>query len=229
MIDPEENCEVVIMEESVAHPKERLLRSLPVRKRGFAIRLWKRHDLDTLASWPDYPAPFDGFGFSFASMDPDAKDILFRKREYQEDRITLVMDHERKAAIGYVALLEIDWNKRTIGNMGVRLHPSWCDKGVGTLMTATVADWCLGNGIKKLRLDVAAPNSRAVRCYEKAGFIITGEFWRKDRRLRDVNISESQYDFLREHVLTGSGVPEIRFWWMELTGEVIVSPGKDAP
>lgn len=129
------------------------------------------------------------------------------------------MDHEKAVAIGYSALHEIDWKERAIGNMGVRLHPAWCDKGLGTFMIARVVNWCLTNGIRKLRLDVAASNQRAVRCYEKAGFIRTGELWRKDEKLKDIDLSTAQYDFLREHVRVSSGIPEIRFWWMELKGE----------
>jgi RimJ/RimL family protein N-acetyltransferase len=193
-----------------------MLHSLPIKEREFCIRLCERRDLDKLAAWPDYPAPYEAFNFSFVSMDPNEKDILFRKRELQEGRITLIVDHQEAAAIGYLALLEIDWSKPTIGNMGVRLHPAWCDKGVGTLMISKVAGWCLTSGIKNLRLDVAAPNQRAVRCYEKAGFIRTGEFWRKDEKLKGVNLSEAQYDFLREHVRVSSGIPKIRFWWMQL-------------
>jgi RimJ/RimL family protein N-acetyltransferase len=197
-----------------------MLHSLPIKEREFSIRLCKRRDLDELAAWPDYPAPYEAFRFSFASMDQDERDILFRKREGEESRITLIMDHEEAVAIGYSALHEIDWKKRTIGNMGVRLHPAWCDKGVGMFMISRAVHWCFTSGIRRLRLDVAAPNKRAVRCYEKAGFIRTGEFWRKDEKLKDVNLSDAQYRFLREHLRVSSGIPEIRFWWMRLDHEV---------
>ncbi|UCB53190.1 MAG: GNAT family N-acetyltransferase [Candidatus Zixiibacteriota bacterium] len=207
------------MAQETARLREQMLSVLPLEEKGFSIRLCERGDLDQLAVWPEHPAPYEAFDFSFVSMDPHERDILFRKRELQEDRITLIMDHQETAAIGYAALHEIDWNACTIGNMGVRLHPGWCDKGVGTFMISRVADWCFTNGITRLRLDVAAANHRAVRCYEKVGFIRTGEFWRKDEKLKGVNLSEAQHDFLREHLRVSSGIPEIRFWWMELEGE----------
>lgn len=207
------------MGQETTHFRERMLHSLPIKEREFCIRLCERRDLDELAAWPDYPPSYEAFNFSFASMDRDEKDILFRKREREEDRITLIMDNEEAAAIGYAVLHDIDWNERTISNMGIRVHPAWCDKGVGTFMISRVVHWCFTSGIRKLRLDVAAPNQRAVRCYEKAGFIRTGEFWCKDEKLKDVNLSDARYDFLREHLRVSSGIPEIRFWWMELEGE----------
>jgi RimJ/RimL family protein N-acetyltransferase len=211
------------MAQRMTNPKQRMLKSLPIEEGGFTIRLCTRRDLDDLSTWPDYPPAYNGFKFSFASMDQDERDILFQARECQEDKITLIMDHEKDAAIGYVALVEIDWNKHTIGNMGVRLHPAWCDRGVGTFLMFRIVDWCFGNGITSLRLDVAATNHRAVRCYEKVGLIRTGEFWRKDEKLRDVDLNEARYAFLGEHVRVHSDNPEIRFWWMEISNKVRLS------
>lgn len=39
-----------------------------------------------------------------------------------------------------------------------------------------------------LHFDVAASNMRAVRCYLKVGFQITGEFWKKADDLINVDI-----------------------------------------
>jgi RimJ/RimL family protein N-acetyltransferase len=194
-----------------------MLKSLPLKERGFTIQACRRSDLDELAAWPDYPPPYHGFEFSFASMNPGEKDILFRRRRSEEDRITLIMDHQKQVAIGYVALVEIDWSECTVGNMGVRLHPAWCDRGVGTFMTSKVVDWCFINGIRRLRLDVAATNRRAVRSYEKLGFVQTGEFWRKDEKLKEVDLRQAPYDSFREHLRADSDTPEIHFWWMELS------------
>ncbi len=124
-------------------------------------------------------------------------------------------DHATQPCIGYLGLVEIDWPRRRIGNMGYRIHPSWCDRGIGTRVMRLATAWCLDGGIEVLRLDVAGANPRAIRCYEKAGFARTGEFWRQEPRLKDVNLSDPRYDIIRPHVRREGAVPYVRFYWME--------------
>ena len=195
--------------------KERLLGELPLHERSLRIRPSERADLDILAAWPEYPKPFQHFRFSFAALAPVERDALFCERERRADRISLVADCDDTRAIGYIALLEIDWHKAKVGNMSARVHPAWCGRGIGSLMLSLVSDWCIGNGIRSLRLDVAAANQRAVRCYEKAGFDRCGEFWRKDEGLEGIDLSAEEYDGIREHVRLRDRMPESRFWWME--------------
>ena len=104
--------------------------------------------------------------------------------------------------------------------MAVRVRPDRCGKGLGTRLLRLVAQWCFGQGIRRLQLDVAAPNARAIRCYEKAGFARTGEFWREDAGLKGANLSAAQNDSLRPHVRLDGPVPQMRFYWMasERTG-----------
>ena len=83
-------------------------------------------------------------------------------------------------------------------------------------MLQSVLEWGFGHGLVSLRLDVAAPNGRAIRCYQKAGFKGAGEIWRSAPDLQDVDVSRSMYDFLRPHVRSaGSHEPQIRFLIME--------------
>jgi RimJ/RimL family protein N-acetyltransferase len=60
--------------------------------------------------------------------------------------------------------------------MGFRVHPNWCDKGIGTRILKLVIAHFAEAGIASFRLDVAEPNARAIRCYEKAGFSRTKHF-----------------------------------------------------
>ena len=173
-------------------------------------------DLEELAEWPGYPFPYEPFNYSFNEMNSKEKDQHFHSREENPNRITLVVDHATQKAIGYLSLVQIDLVDRKVGNMGFRIHPSWCNKGIGTLVICKVSNWCFKLGLKTLRLDVAAANTRAIRCYEKAGFVKTEEFWRNDEGLKNIDVNQPQYDFLRPHVRLDRDVPQIRFWWMEL-------------
>lgn len=205
--------------------KEQLVNRLPMTQGRYTVRLCKRGDLDRLADWPAYPFPYEGFVFSFAAMDSMERDALYRERDCDNGRITVVMDCARETAIGYLALVNIDWNQRVVGDMSLRLHPMWCDRGIGTLMLSCVSGWCFRSGIRALRLDVAASNRRAVRCYEKVGFRRIGELWREADDLRNADLNAPEYRFLREHVRTHCGSPVVRFWKMEFRNTSCPPPG----
>ena len=193
-----------------------MLDSLPIQENGFTIRHWNRKDLDLLAAWPGYPFPFAAFDFSFKESSAEERDRIFRLREVWADSLVLVMDHESRRAIGYFSLREINWNDRLIGNMGVRIEPTLRNRGVGTQTLRMVVRWCFHCGIEEIRLDVAASNGGAIRCYEKAGFVKTGEFWREAEDLMGEDLDQPRYDFLRPHVRLEGATPRIRFLQMKL-------------
>lgn len=58
-------------------------------------------------------------------------------------------------------------------------------------------------------------DTRAVRCYERAGFDRTGEFWREDPHLASLCDGDLDRSGVREHIrMTGAGL-ETRFYLME--------------
>jgi RimJ/RimL family protein N-acetyltransferase len=199
--------------------KEGMLRVLPLEQGDLKIREWTRQDVDLLAGWPRYPFPHEGFEFSFASMSATDRDKLFRATQERADTIVLVVDHARQPAIGYVAPTRIDWQNGAVRNLGFRIHPAWCGRGKGTSVLRQVSRWSFECGIGLWRLDVAASNARAIRCYEKVGFVRTGEIWRGASNLNEVDLDEPRYDFVRPHVRHRSGGVELCFWVMELQAQ----------
>ena len=193
-----------------------MLAALPLDARDLTIRQWTRDDLDQLAAWPAYPFPYEAFGFSFADASCVERDRVFEEREGDPARITLVVCRD-EAWVGYLALLAIDWKTGTVGNLGIRIHPERCGHGIGSLMLRAVIDWGVKHGLDSFRLDVAASNPRAIRCYEKAGFQEVGELWRPAPDLKDLDLSQAQYDFLRPHIrFPATGEAELRFLTMEV-------------
>lgn len=74
--------------------------------------------------------------------------------------------------VGYVNLIERN-NKFSIG---IAVKPQLCNKGYGTQMLEICCDIARSlNPDKPLGLQVRTWNSRAIRCYEKAGFVIAGD------------------------------------------------------
>lgn len=195
-----------------------MLDSLPIRDGDIAIRLRTRNDIDDYANWPPYPPPYEPFNIArrYGPMTTDQRDACLREWMEDESRIILSADRESEKAIANLTFREIDWESGKIGNMGFLVKPTEVEKGIGTRIMRTVADWCFEHGVTSIRFDVVACNTRAVRCYEKAGFTIAGEFWKDEETLRGKDTNLPEFDFMRPHVRVESGVPQIRFWWMEL-------------
>ncbi len=55
-------------------------------------------------------------------------------------------------------------------NSAARLHPDWCDRGIGTQILRLLLTGCGDQGIRSVALDAARQNRRAIRCYEGVGF-----------------------------------------------------------
>lgn len=107
---------------------------------------------------------------------------LYNTRPYEEDRQKGVgfahpgfigfSFYDRDALIGFTCLYEED---REI-MIGIGVAPEYCGRGYGREMLETTCG--LSETMfpgKPLYLEVRTWNARAVRCYEKAGFVIDGE------------------------------------------------------
>ena len=205
--------------------KDRLVDSLPLVTGNLTIRRWTRDDVDSLAQWPGYEFPYEVFDLSFRNMDSVQRDRVYREREARPDVIILAVDSDACPCMAYLALHGIDWADRQVRNFGFRVHPNQCGRGTGTAILQAVTGWLFQSGIVRVSVDVAASNERAVRCYERAGFVITETKWRDAADLADRDLSTPRYAFLRPHVRMGKGLPRLRFWLMEATGTEPRVPG----
>jgi RimJ/RimL family protein N-acetyltransferase len=150
--------------------KQELLASLPICEDDLTVRAWCREDVDRRAAWPPYPAPYSDFTSSLGSMNHARRDAYFRTRDQDDNRLTLSADILSESCIAHIVIRDLDWQNGMAGNMGFRVHPDWCDKGVGTRVLKVIVAYVAEAGITRLRLDVAEGNARAIRSYEKAGF-----------------------------------------------------------
>jgi RimJ/RimL family protein N-acetyltransferase len=197
--------------------KEGLLESLPLVTEGLTIRRWTRDDVDRFAQWPGYGFPYESFDFSFRAMDPTERDQFYRDREARPDAIVLSVDSSAGRCAANLALHRLDWTNRQVRNFGFRVHPHWCGRGVGTRILLAVTSWLFRAGMSSVTVAIAASNVRAVRCYERSGFVRTGTLWRDAVDLADKDLSTPMYAFLRPHVRMVKGLPQLCFWLMELT------------
>jgi RimJ/RimL family protein N-acetyltransferase len=196
-----------------------MIGQLPLRAGALTIRQQARPDLDRLAAWPEYPFPHGTFAFSFRATDAGELDELFARRESDPARLSLVIDRSSESCVGCFALLDIDGQSRSVGNVAARVHPLWCDSGMGTEALRSVLRWAFDGGIKSVSLDVVASNARAVRCYEKVGFESIGELWRPAPDLTGVDLDSLRYDFLRGHTRDAEHGTELKFLVMRRNAE----------
>ena len=192
--------------------------NLPIVADGLSIRLLTRADMRLLCEWPPYPRPYGVFRFSFSGQSVEDLDRTYEARMSDESRITLVADTAQTSAIGYIALVGVDWKRGICGNMAIRIRSDYCDRGIGSRVLREVRDWWFGHGMNLLRLDVAATNHRAIRCYLNVGYHKTGEFWRDAEDLVGENLSDRKYRFLGDDVDDSGATPKVRFYWMEVDG-----------
>lgn len=194
-----------------------MLASLPIQDCELLIRQWTRRDLDDRAAWPPYPEPYRAFDATVKLAGPEQRDRRFASQDSDRTQLTLTVDHRSDPCVGYIALHHIDWQSRTVGNAGVRIHPLWCDRGIGTRVLRSIASYCRDCGLLSFRLDASPLNTRALRCYEKIGFERTGsDLWRNDPSIRNKDLWRKEHADLRPHVRFVEGIPQVRFWWLEL-------------
>jgi RimJ/RimL family protein N-acetyltransferase len=199
-----------------------MIAALPISGGDLAVRAWEQEDVEALACWPTYPPAYAGFNMPYRTLAAADRKRRFDMKEADPTRLTLVADLPAEPVVAYLALVEVDWAAGSVGNMAVRVKPARCGRGLGARLLSLVTRWCFEQGMNRLRLDVAAPNARAIRCYEKAGFARTGEFWREDAGLRGIDLNASENASLRPHVDLGGPVPQARFYWMEKAKESAV-------
>lgn len=76
--------------------------------------------------------------------------------------------------LGEIVLNELDEDNASM-NFRVALLPGLPGRGYGTEATAVLLDWAFGElGLHRITLDVYSFNPRALRSYEKAGFVVEG-------------------------------------------------------
>ena len=170
------DVQYLLAREEMMITKQNLLACLPIRDDDLTIRAWRGDDVDRRAAWPPYPPPCSDFTTNLSRMSEADRDSYFRTRDEDQSRITLIGDFPTDACVAHIGVCDADWHSGTMGNMGFRVHPDWCNKGVGSRVLELVVAHFAGVGITCFRLDVAESNSRAIRCYEKVGFVVTEDF-----------------------------------------------------
>jgi AacA4 family aminoglycoside N(6')-acetyltransferase len=149
------------------------------------LRLMTEHDLPMLHDWLNRPHIVEWWGGE--DERPTLDEVLehYLPRVMAEESVTPYIAMLGEEPIGYaqsyVALGSGDgwWEDET--DPGVRgidqslANPAQLNKGLGTILVRTLVETLFADpAVTKIQTDPSPSNSRAIRCYEKAGFVQQG-------------------------------------------------------
>ena len=180
-----------------------------------AIRPWTFHDDELTDEWPPYNDPLEPL-WNLPRPAGLGSDIwsLF---DGSSTRRTWAVDHPNGRLIGRISLRDIDPRKAQ-ARLGITLAAPYLGQGFGSEALALFLDFYFTNlGFELMVLDVAAPNRRAVRTYERLGFSLVGSDWRvADSRFDQRVLGSPHYHGLQRYFRQGQYGTYVEFYEMQL-------------
>ncbi|MGA9347518.1 MAG: GNAT family N-acetyltransferase [Anaerolineae bacterium] len=165
-----------------------------LRGKKVIIRPMVREDVEKMQAWRPFTDPLDSlWNISQSSSD---NYIRFQAQANDPSRRWYAVEDLSGRLVGRLSLRQIRECKSA--RLGITLGAEYVGQGYGTDAIRTFLVYYFWElGFETLYLDVAAPNKRALRCYEKCGFEYIGSHYQgigsdehltflKDERYRDV-------------------------------------------
>jgi RimJ/RimL family protein N-acetyltransferase len=182
------------------------------------IRPWQRYDDELANDWPPYNDPLDPLWnlprqTSITETWSSFFDVGNQRRSWA------VEDYDGNL-MGRISLREID-ERKAQARLGITFGAPYVGRGLGTeAMAVFLDDYFTSQGFQVMVLDVAAPNVRAVRSYQRLGFSYVESDWRDagysfDRSVLDMPRYQSLRPFFRPSM---RGVA-VEFYEMRLSRE----------
>lgn len=180
------------------------------------IRPWQRQDERILDRWPPYNDPLESL-WNLPRQLSVAGESWYGMWEGSSSRRTWAVENLTGDLIGRISLREIDERKGQ-ARLGIMFGAPYVGQGLGSESLALFLDYFFFElGFQRMVLDVAAPNQRAVRCYQRLGFCLAGDDWREAGSLFDPQILNSNlYSELRQFFRSGQHGVWVQFFEMAL-------------
>ncbi|WP_430883331.1 GNAT family N-acetyltransferase [Fusibacter sp. JL216-2] len=162
--------------------RESITQELPLEFNNLIIRELERADIDNYANWPMYQGYRKMFNSSLKSRPYSDREKRWNNYLNGTSSVAIILESKSEKTLGQFFLLDIDWETRSVGNMSIRLHPEYCDQGIGAMALKKTVEFVFSQGMYSIEFDVLASNIGAVKSYKKAGFSIKEEI-EKDNAL----------------------------------------------
>lgn len=154
------------------------LRTLDMQSTRVLIRPWEHHDDGIERTWPPYSDPFSAF-WNIPRNRTLIEGIFSFSFGFGTYRWVWAIEDSNGTLIGRISLRDIKYYAQQ-ARLGISLAEPYTSKGIGTEALSLFLDHFFGPlRFTTMRLDVAAFNLRAIRCYERLGFQHVGSEWRK--------------------------------------------------
>lgn len=98
----------------------------------------------------------------------------FNKIDYTKNLPILGFDGDKMIASASLSFNELPLFSHR-AEFGITVRDGYQDKGLGTILTKYMIEIAKSMGLKKVDLMVVTHNKRAIRVYEKLGFVIEGQ------------------------------------------------------
>ena len=187
---------------------------MKLRGEKVIIRPMVREDMEKMRAWPPLTDPLDALLNGSPRRSDD--NIWFQEQANDPSRRWYAVEDLAGHLIGRLSLRHVVEGKSA--RLGITLAAGYLGRGYGTDAIRTFLVYYFQDlGFEALYLDVAAPNGRAIRCYEKCGFKQMGSHYRgvgSDERLAFLN--DERYRHLRRFFKKKRGRNVVLFYDMKI-------------
>lgn len=133
------------------------------------IKKLEREHVDIMQGWGRHRDPLF-YCYNFPYMNKKERDYWYKIKALSFSRRCFVIFNNYGQLVGYIALRDIKWFRRT-SELGIVFDPSEIAQGYGTDGLRTFLGYYFETlKMRTLYLKVSVFNKRAQRCYEKCGF-----------------------------------------------------------
>lgn len=137
------------------------------------LRALERSDLPAVVRWMNDPAVTE-FLLTAPLTGVEEMELWYEDHRGSSDRLLAILDPEGRT-VGYCGITRLEWEDRRC-NLWIIIgeRDAW-DRGYGTDTVRTMLRHLFGElGLHRVYLTVDEDNVRAIRCYERCGFVREG-------------------------------------------------------
>jgi RimJ/RimL family protein N-acetyltransferase len=152
------------------------LPGLPLKGHSILVRNFCRSDEDARQRWEKYTEPYY-LKYNFMPQGTLQNDRTFQKLK---NRIRLAVDDHGGDLVGYASLKPVKGDPAA-AELGICLAADQISRGYGSEVMKLLLPWSVSAlNVNRIILEVDLINQRAIRLYEKFGFLKISDFWKKE-------------------------------------------------
>lgn len=194
------------------------------RERPFTIRPYALADVRSQRRWPRFVDPLL-LSYNL-TIPPGGEADYFRTRCQRENYMRWAVDDHRGRLLAVVSLREVD-RAAGVARLGITVRPDRLSRGYGRrILREFLVIYFRDLGFSRMVLDVAEPNQRAIRCYQRLGFVVAGSHWQVHSGASDPS-ADRHYRDIESAFRRRGRVLEVRFLDMEIDPQRFLAANRD--